>query len=130
MLLDTDVVVDILRGYPPGVSWLQELGEETVVLLPGFVVMEAIDGCRNLAEQKRVEDFVERFRVLWPEPETCQRAFGVYLREHLRSQLGILDCLIGQMAVDLELPLCTFNRKHYSVVPGLRIEEPYPKSAP
>ncbi|MGH9463426.1 MAG: type II toxin-antitoxin system VapC family toxin [Vicinamibacteria bacterium] len=47
--------------------------------------------------------------------------------EHLRSNIGILDAVIGQMAVDRDLPLCTFNRKHYAAVPRLRIEAPYPK---
>jgi predicted nucleic acid-binding protein len=127
-LVDTDIVVDILRGYPPSVRWLEASRDETVLVLPGFVVMEAVDGCRNLEEQRRVEAFVERFRLAWPEPETCQRALEIYLGGHLRSNLGILDALIGQMAVDLDLPLCTFNRKHYAAVPRLRIEEPYPKA--
>lgn len=50
ILVDTDIVVDILRGYPPSVDWLEASSDETV-LLPGFVVMEAVDGCRNLEEQ-------------------------------------------------------------------------------
>jgi len=126
ILIDTDILVDVLRGYPPSVAWLEASSDETV-LLPGFVMMEAVDGCRNLEEQRRVEKFVDRFGLVWPEPPTCERALEVYLDEHLRSNIGILDAVIGQMAVDLDLPLCTFNRKHYAAVPRLRIEEPYPK---
>lgn len=54
ILLDTDVMVDLLRQYPPAVAWLDSLGEEEIVL-PGFVVMELIQGCRTRAEQEKVE---------------------------------------------------------------------------
>jgi len=39
ILLDTDVIVDLLRQYPPVVAWLDSLGEERITL-SGFVVME------------------------------------------------------------------------------------------
>jgi len=40
----------------------------------------------------------------------------------------ILDALIGQMAVAMNVALCTFNQKHYSVIPNVRILQPYEKS--
>jgi len=43
----------------------------------------------------------------------------------LSDNLGLLDALIGQTAVALNLPLCTFNRKHYSVIPNLTTFLPY-----
>lgn len=54
ILVDTDVMIDLLHEYPPAVAWLDSLGEEEIIL-PGFVVMELIQGCRNKAEQQRVE---------------------------------------------------------------------------
>jgi predicted nucleic acid-binding protein len=56
ILLDTDVAVDVLRGHPPAVAWLQGLGTTTLGLL-GLVVMELLQGCQNKAEQVRVEQF-------------------------------------------------------------------------
>ena len=41
VLLDTDVMIDILRQFPPAVSWLDSLNDEQIVL-PGFVIMELI----------------------------------------------------------------------------------------
>lgn len=43
VILDTDVMVDLLRGYEPAVEWLEGIGEEKIAL-PGFVVMELIQG--------------------------------------------------------------------------------------
>lgn len=128
ILLDTDVMIDLLRQYPPAVAWLDSLGEEEIVL-PGFVVMELIQGCRNKAEQEEVERELGAYSVAWPLPETCDEALSLFARYHLSHGLGILDALISQMAVALNLPLCTFNQKHYAAVPNLKTVQPYEKGS-
>jgi hypothetical protein len=128
ILLDTDVMIDLLRQYPPAVAWLDSLGEEEIIL-PGFVVMELIQGCRNRAEQEKVERELGAYGVVWPSPETCNEALSVFTRYHLSHGLGILNALIGQMAVALDLPLYTFNQKHYAPIPNLKTVQPYKKSS-
>lgn len=124
--LDTDVMIDILRQYPPAVAWLGSQGDKQVIL-PGFVVMELLQGCRNKAEQERVEKALENYAVAWPSSEVCEQALSVFSHYHLGHGLGILDALIGQMAVALRLPLCTFNQKHYAAIPDLESLQPYEK---
>ncbi len=51
ILLDTDVLVDVLRAHAPALAWLNQL-DESVVGLPGFVALELIQGCRNRREQQ------------------------------------------------------------------------------
>ena len=46
VLVDTDVMVDLLRQHAPAVTWLNSL-EDVEILLPGFVVMELTQGCRT-----------------------------------------------------------------------------------
>lgn len=128
ILLDTDVMIDLLREYRPAVDWLDSLGEEEVVL-PGFVVMELIQGCRNKSEQEKVERELLGYDVRWPLPETCNKALSVFVSMHLSQGLGAIDALIGQMAVDLNLSLYTFNQKHYSGIPKLKTVQPYEKGA-
>jgi predicted nucleic acid-binding protein len=72
ILLDTDVAVDILRGHPPAVAWLQGLGSAPLGL-PGLVVMELIQGCQNKADQQRVEQFCHPYALYWPTQADCQR---------------------------------------------------------
>ena len=126
VLLDTDVMIDFLRQYSPAVAWLNSLGDEEV-LLPGFVVMELIQGCRNREEQEKVERDLGGYHVAWPSPETCNQALSVFVRCYLSHGLGILDALIGQMAVALNLPMHTFNQRHYSAIPNLTTVQPYEK---
>lgn len=127
IVLDTDVMIDLLREYPPAVTWLESIGEEEVVL-PGFVVMELIQGCRNKGEQERVKRELSSYCVEWPSSDMCDEALSVFVRYYLSHGIGILDTIIGQMAVALTLPLYTFNKKHYEVIPGLKIVQPYDRS--
>lgn len=124
ILMDTDVMVDIVRRYPPAVEWLQSLGSAEIAL-PGFVVMELIEGCRNKSEQRRVERVVKPFEIVWPSADTCEKALSVFADHYLRHGLGILDVIIGQTAADLRVRLVTFTRKHYSPIPGLETAQPY-----
>jgi hypothetical protein len=54
MLLDSDVMIDILRGHLPAVAWLSGLGN-TPVGLPGLVAMELLQGCQNLTQPQALE---------------------------------------------------------------------------
>lgn len=126
IILDSDVMIDLLRQYPPAVAWLETLGDEEIIL-PGFVVMELLQGCSNKNEQEQVENVLAKFEAAWPSPETCDEAVTIFARYHLSHQVGVLDALIGQTAVALNLPLHTFNRKHYAVIPNLTVIEPYNK---
>jgi predicted nucleic acid-binding protein len=124
MLLDTDVMIDFLRGFPAAVSWLGTLGT-TPIGLPGLVAMELIQGCQSLAEQRHVENELLRFQLHWPTSADCARALTDFSGYHLSHNLGLLDALIGETAVGLAITLATFNIKHYSVIPGLQTIQPY-----
>ncbi len=126
IILDSDVMIDLLRQHQPAVTWLDSLGEEEIIL-PGFVVMELLQGCRSKAEQSQVEQVLTGFETVWPLPETCEAALGVFANSHLSHGVGLLDALIGQTAVALILPLYTFNRKHYAAIPNLATVAPYNK---
>lgn len=123
MLLDTDVMVDFLRGYAPAVTWLT--GYTSPVGISGLVAMELLQGCRNLAEQQRIEREIARFTFHWPTVVDCQRAYRDFAFFRLRDGLGLLDSLIGHTAVGLNEELATFNLKHYGPISGLQTVQPY-----
>lgn len=124
ILLDTDVAVDILRGHPPAVAWLQGLGSAPLGI-PGLVAMELLQGCQNRVEQQRVEQFCQPYVLYWPAEADCQRALQDFAGYHLSNNLGLLDALIAHTAVGLNEELATFNVKHYGVVAGLKTIQPY-----
>jgi predicted nucleic acid-binding protein len=64
-LLDTDIVVDILRLYQPAIDWWNSLTGDAPAL-PGFVALELMEGCRNKMEMRRLLNRLQPFRIYWP----------------------------------------------------------------
>lgn len=124
MLLDTDVMVDILRGYPPALTWFATLTDNAVAL-PGLVAMELLGGCRDQNEQRSLQRQLARFSLHWPTAADCQRAYEDFAAFRLSHNLDVLDALIAHTAVGLGETLATFNVKHYGVITGLRTAQPY-----
>ena len=128
ILLDSDVLIDLLRRYPPATGWLDALDDEEELVVSGYVVMELIQGCRNKVEQERVRRELATYGVVWLAPSDCDKALELFTSYRLSHNAGLLDVLIGQTAVALGVPLHTFNQKHYSFIPGMQTIQPYSKS--
>ena len=124
ILVDTDIMVDIMRRHPPSMAWLDSLGAE-VVGIAGLVAMELLQGCRNREEQQRLEGFLRPYQRYWPSQHDCARAFDDFASYYLSHRLGILDALIAETAVGLGVQLATFNTKHYGVLTALQTTQPY-----
>ena len=122
-VLDTDVLIDVQRGHPAAVAWFTGLAD--VPPVPGFVVMELIQGAGNLHQVRAAQKLVAPLPVLWPTEIDCRRALADFTALHLSHGLGLLDSLIAAVAVGLSAELCTFNSKHYRMVPGLVTVQPY-----
>jgi len=124
ILLDTDVIVDLWRKLPQAIGWLSSISDEDI-LLPGYVVMELVQGCQSKAQLQMIEQQLLSATVVWPTPETCDEALSTYARLRFSHGVGMLDALVGHLAVALDTPLHTFNQKHYAAIPGLNTIQPY-----
>lgn len=122
-LLDTDILIDVQRGYAPALAWFS--GLEEMPSVPGFVVMELIQDARNAREVRQALRLVAPLPVVWPTDADCARALSDFATLHLSHALGLLDAMIAATAVGRGASLCTFNVKHYRAVPGLTLVQPY-----
>jgi predicted nucleic acid-binding protein len=122
-LLDTDVLIDVQRGHAPAIAWFAGLTELPAV--PGFVVMELIQDARNTEQVRQALRLVAPLPIIWPTEADCNRALSDFMAYHLSHSLGLLDALIAACATGLSATLCTFNAKHYRIIPNLVIAQPY-----
>ena len=123
LLLDTDIIIDIQRGHAAAGVWFASLTD--VPAVPGFVVMELIQDAQNARQVRQALRLVAPLQIVWPTEANCQRALADFAAYHLSHGLGLLDALIGACGVGLSATLCTFNVKHYRVIPGLVTLQPY-----
>jgi predicted nucleic acid-binding protein len=124
-LLDTDVLIDIQRGHVAAVAWFATLTDLPSV--PGLVIMELIQDAQNMQQVRQALRLVAPLPMVWPTSTDCDRALADFTSYHLSHGLGLLDSLIAACAIGLSATLCTFNIKHYRVLPGLVTEQPYPR---
>ncbi|NIW98542.1 MAG: PIN domain-containing protein [Phycisphaerae bacterium] len=127
VLLDTDVLVDCLRGTPSAQAWLASVEAEPFQV-PGIVAMELLMGCHNQAELRRIQKFLHTFAVVWPEATEFARAYDLLAAHRLASGLSIPDCLIAAMTLSRSARLYTFNLKHFRIIDGLDVQEPYART--
>jgi hypothetical protein len=123
-LLDTDVLVDCLRGTIPAQVWLKQLGTQAFAV-PAVAAMELVMGCHDRADLERIQRFLATFEVVWPEASEFAAAYQLLLTHRLSSGLNIPDCLIAATALTRRARLYTFNFKHFQVVAGLDVAHPY-----
>ncbi len=111
MIVDTDILIDLQRKHPPAISWFASL--DTVPNVPGFVVMELIQGCKHKEALLTVKRLLDPFEIVWADHSECELGLGFFSRFYLSHHLGMIDSLIACIAVGRNVELCTFNEKHY-----------------
>jgi predicted nucleic acid-binding protein len=123
LLLDTDVLIDFLRGQPQAVQLLEDTDCEFHV--SAVSVAELYVGVRDGQEREVLDQLVGVLRTIEISTEIAQQA-GLWRREYGKSHgTGILDALIAACADDLQIPLATLNVKHFPMLPN--ISAPYRK---
>lgn len=125
LLLDTDVMVDILREYPPAIAWYDAL--EELPTTSCFTVMELLGGSKNKSEFARIQQWLLDFPILYPIMTDLEFASFQLTPYCLSHGVGLLDLLIASVAVGHDLTLATFNMKHFRSIPNLQIIQPYRK---
>ena len=117
LMLDADVLIDYQRGHMAAHAWFTGLAE--LPHLPGFVAMEILQNARNKSELAKSQQLLSALPIIWPSVLDCEKAYADFASFHLSHSLGLLDSLIGATAVGQNATLCTFNQKHFAVIPNL-----------
>ena len=122
ILLDTDVLIDFLRGRDEAVS-LVTINSDRIIL-SSIVVAELYAGVRGGKEDREqtvLERFLSLFRIV-PVSGGIAKLGGLYKRDYGKAHgVGIADAIVAATATTEDAELKTLNVKHY---PMLRNLEP------
>ena len=117
ILIDTDVIVDFLRGNTKAISYVENHSAE--IVLSSIVVAELYAGVRD-DERARLDDFVTLFPIL-PITSEIAKTGGLFKRDYHKSYgIGLADALMAATAVTEDAQLKTLNTKHYPMLKGLK----------
>ena len=118
LLLDTDVLIDFLRGYSKAVNFVN--ANSSRIILSSIVVAELYAGVQGESELKVLENFISLFRVL-PVTSEIAKTGGLYKRDYGKSHgVGLADAIIAASCEAGNAELKTLNVKHYPMIKGLK----------
>ena len=128
ILLDTDVLIDFLRGQAEAISLLAAGSERLMVSSIGVAELYAgVRGGADGHEQSALKSLLSLFRVV-PVSAGIARLGGLYKRDYGRSHgVGLADGIIAATAAVEDAELMTLNVRHYPMFGG--IEPAYRKQA-
>jgi tRNA(fMet)-specific endonuclease VapC len=111
ILVDTDVLINFLRGKVKILHFLESSVREAIVLCSVITVAEIHAGMlAHEAEQTRA--LLEGFNIVDITREVAEKA-GAYKRDIKNQRLALMDCLIAATAYANNAILATGNAKHY-----------------
>ena len=118
LLVDTDVLVDFLRGHRQAVAFVE--AQAARIVLSAIVVAELYAGVKGAAERAVLDSLVALFRVI-PVDLRIARVAGLYRRDYGTSHgVGLAEAILVATAEAEHAELKTLDTKHYPRLKGLR----------
>ena len=117
-VVDTTVIIDILRGFQPAMEWVDSI--ERRLVASEVTRIEVLRGLRS-HERGAAERVFTALRWIAVDESIARRAgeLGRRWRRSHRS-LGLADLVIGSTAIEFGAELATSNVRHYPMFPNLR----------
>ena len=111
ILIDTDVLIDFLRGREAARDFLVVASEEASLCCSAVTIAEVYAGMRK-SEEKATTDLLNSLRVIDIDRHVAEKA-GSYKREIKKQGLELDDCFVAASAFVEGAVLATGNAKHY-----------------
>lgn len=114
VLLDTDVLIEYLRGRPRAKAYFDELDAKP--LISSITVGELYTGVRNDLEEEELRGFLRAFEAV-PLSRQIAEVGGFYRRDFGTSHgVGFADAMIAGTARIRGVSLVTFNVQHFPML--------------
>jgi predicted nucleic acid-binding protein len=124
VVIDTDILIDHLRGLEKAEEYLKKIENGKVKGVISVITeaeLAAGESMRDILVQMKVRRLT---RILEKVEVTSEIAWKAgELRRDYKCRL--MDALIAATALKLNLKRVTRNVRHYEKIKGLEIEEPY-----
>ncbi len=121
MIIDTDVLIWVLRGNPKAARAVDRAHGRAISVV---TYMELVQGARDKREMGAIKSFLADLRFgLLPLTENIGHRASIYMEEYgLSAGMTMAYALIGATAVECHEQLLTANVKHYKPIRELQIK--------
>ena len=113
-LVDTNILIDYLRGLDGAVNFLENIEEP--LYISSLTVAELYAGVREGKERKILNTFITAFEIL-PVNENIAKKGGLFRRDYGKSYgTDLIDSILAASAQTITAKLVTLNKKHFPML--------------
>lgn len=122
LLLDTTVLIDVLRAHKDRRALLAELVAGGHILATAAMNVGEVYAGMRPGEEERTEALLANLEIVPMTADTARRA-GKLRREWARKgqTFSLPDMIVAATAIEQGAVLMTDNRKHFRHIPGLEL---------
>ncbi len=123
LLVDSDIVIDHLRGLASARDFLKSAQEDSVLYVSVVTLVEIYSGAETKKPERLniVEQLVSSFEISFLIPRIAKQA-GFLRRDYKKP---FADMIIAATALEYGLVLVTRNTKDFAGIPKLKLFKPY-----
>lgn len=119
ILCDSNVVIDWINNRQKAIDDLQLIkGNIAISIITEY---EIIAGAIDKMMQKRFEKLLSNYINISLDHDISFLGISLYKKYKLSHNLDMPDSLIAATAIELDLPLFTYNKKDFRYIPGIRL---------
>jgi len=124
VILDTDILVDHLRGYEPARRFLKKIEGGQIQAYVSVLTRAELFSGRGVGEvagERKVRELLDVMKQVDLTAEIAEKA-GEFSREF---GCRLIDSIIAATAFFQGLPIHTRNVKHFRSIKGIKVVKPY-----
>lgn len=127
VIIDTDVLVDLLRGLEKAIAFIAELEQKRLIL--STTVINAYElyygACKSAKKMQNLaaaQKLLERLVVINMSLKSAEKVGEIQAELEAKDQfIGVRDVMIGSIALTKGYPLITRNTGHMQKIKGLSL---------
>jgi len=117
ILCDSNVMIDWINHRQKALNDLQLLNGRIGISV--ITEYEIIAGAIDLNMQKQLEKFLKNCIIVHIDDKISELGIHLYKKYKLSHGLDMPDSLIAATAIELKLPLFTYNTKDFRFISGI-----------
>ncbi|MBC8323291.1 MAG: type II toxin-antitoxin system VapC family toxin [Candidatus Marinimicrobia bacterium] len=118
-LIDTNILVDFLRGKQRANNFMNQL--EIQPIISSLTVAELFAGVKGKKERVSLHNLINACEVIPITTEIAEEG-GLIKNKYQKSHhIGLADALIGATAIEADLTLATLNKKHFPMLKKINV---------
>ena len=126
IIIDTDILIDAGRRIQAAIDYLQAKEQQHNLTISSITQLELLVGGQNKTEQRKIERFLRRFRIIKINETITDIAVDLVRQYRLSYGLVVADGFIAATAISLDVPLASKNQRDYRFINQLKLL-PYTK---